>query len=74
MPHPKNSVHTADFEVPAGYLSFDLILSSDFTGTIGGVAYDGSNDAVQSYDGKGTPLGSMQVVVTTGTVRLAGVC
>lgn len=52
----------------------DLILSSDFTGTIDNVAYDGSVDAVQSFDaGDGILDRPIRVVITTGSVRLARV-
>lgn len=73
MSHPNAKLYTASFEVPAGYTSFDLIFSSDFTGTVGGVAYAGTTDAVQSFTGNGTLLGSIRVVVTTGSVRVASV-
>jgi hypothetical protein len=69
--NPKVATHSADFEVPAGFLSFDLIFSADFTGTVGGVAYSGATDAVQTFDGKGDVLGGLKVVVTTGSVRVA---
>lgn len=73
MRNPKVTLETASFEVPAGLLSFDLIFSSDFTGTINGVAYSGTTDARQSFDGYGDLLGGLLVTVTTGNVRFARV-
>lgn len=75
MARPFAQTFSADFKIGSGFSSFDLIFSSDFTGTVNGVAYDGSTDASQHFDaGNGVVFNSDAiVVVTTGSVRVAGV-
>lgn len=61
---------TAGFTVAAGAVSFDLILSADFTGTIAGEAWSGANDAAFRQEAPaGYKLPAYAVVVTTGNVR-----
>lgn len=73
MRNPFLKSYTADFNVPPGFTSLDLIFSSDFGGTLNGVAYSGATDTSQSFDGNGDLLGGIKVVVSAGTVRLAAV-
>lgn len=66
-------VYTENFNVPTGFYQYDLIFSLDFTGTLNGVAYAGATDFYQSFDGNGSPISNqLAVVVTAGSVRLAG--
>ncbi len=69
MKNPNGKLHTADFTVDPGFSHVDLILSTDFTGTIQKVAFSGATDAVMSFDGAGDLLNEIKVVITTGTVR-----
>lgn len=71
QPHPNVITKTTSYEIPPGFKTIDVIFSPTFTGTLAGAAYDGSVDAVQSFDGNGDQLGSIQLVVTTGSVRIA---
>lgn len=65
---------TANTIVDAGSKSVAFIFSSDFTGSIGGVAFSGANDASIDFNGPhGEVLGPIDVIVTAGTVRIAKV-
>jgi len=63
--------YTEDFDTPSGARGFDLIFSTDFTGKVGRVSYDGSKDESQSFGNGIDPMSPMPVIVTTGSVRVA---
>jgi len=65
---------TGNTTVDAGAKSVTFIFSSDFIGQIGGVDFSGANDASIDFTAPaGETLGSINVVVTSGTVRIAKV-
>lgn len=65
---------TASGNIAAGAHSHVIVFSSDFTGTIAGLAYDGANDASITLAApfKDT-LPAIAVVVTTGSLRVTSV-
>ena len=68
---PSSSVVTTNGTVAAGKKHIEFILSSDFAGTINGVAYSGATDAVQSFDAPvdGT-FAAMSYTISAGSARL----
>lgn len=67
------NTYTANFTISEGsYVSIVLIFSSDFTGTVQGVAFAGAADYSLQLGANGELLKSVNVVVTAGSVRLVG--
>lgn len=68
---PASSTVTTDGSVAAGKYSVEFILSSDFAGTILGVAYAGANDAVKSFEAPaGRTLAAIAYTISAGSARL----
>lgn len=68
-----SSVNTGG-TVAAGAYSITFIFSSDYTGNVDGVAYDGANDATITVTAPGSDtLDAVAYTVTTGTLRIVKV-
>lgn len=70
MGRPNVLSYSADFEITAGFLSAVLIFSSDFIGTVKGVAFSGANDAEVSFEDGTLAQSSILVKVSAGSVRV----
>jgi len=61
---------TTSGTIAAGARGLTLIFSTDFTGTVGGVAFNGANDSSFTFPiPSGDTIGAVSYVVTTGSIR-----
>lgn len=68
---PASSTVTTDGTVAAGKYFVEFILSTDFSGTLNGIAYAGANDAYKSFPSQaGRALGAISYTVSAGSARL----
>jgi hypothetical protein len=65
---------TASGTVSKGMQEVTLIFSSDFEGTVQGVAFDGSTDASLTLRAQaGQTLGQVRYTITAGSIRIVRV-
>lgn len=68
------STMSASGTIAAGHKSIDIIFSSTFTGSLGGVAFAGATDtAIELKATSGDTLGSIAVAVSAGSIRVVTV-
>ena len=65
------ALYTTSGTIPPGLNEIEFIFSADFTGTVGGVAFDGAVDySLPFSSSQPDGLSKISFVVTTGSVRV----